>query len=213
MPQSCSLLLTHASMQHVYVIDDNKVVAMAISDTLQRLGYSTEVYNDPLVFLRESMPVSPAVILLDMRMPSMSGVELQKRLLELGRKTPIIFISGEWQSSEIVMGMKQGALDFLFKPFNLDELLTVIQKALSKDLQYSLATSRQLSMRERYNSLTPREKEVCALLVAGLLSKQVAAQLGITNATIKVHKSRVLEKMQTTSLQQLALAMQQLNLP
>ena len=200
-------------MQHVYVIDDNKVVAMALSDTLHRLGYSTEVYNDPLVFLRESMPVSPAVILLDMRMPSMSGVELQKRLLELGRKTPIIFISGEWQSSEIVMGMKQGALDFLFKPFNLDELLTVIQKALSKDLQNSLATSRQLSMRERYNSLTPREKEVCALLVAGLLSKQVAAQLGITNATIKVHKSRVLEKMQTTSLQQLALAMQQLNLP
>lgn len=213
MTLGCSLLLTHASMQHVYVIDDNKVVAMALSDTLQRLGYSTEVYNDPLVFLRESMPVSPAVILLDMRMPSMSGVELQKRLLELGRKTPIIFISGEWQSSEIVMGMKQGALDFLFKPFNLDELLTVIQKALSKDLQNSLATSRQLSMRERYNSLTPREKEVCALLVAGLLSKQVAAQLGITNATIKVHKSRVLEKMQTTSLQQLALAMQQLNLP
>ncbi|WP_416547864.1 response regulator transcription factor [Limnohabitans sp. DCL3] len=200
-------------MQHVYVIDDNKVVAMAISETLHRLGYSTEVYNDPLVFLRESMPVSPAVILLDMRMPSMSGVELQKRLLELGRKTPIIFISGEWQSSEIVMGMKQGALDFLFKPFNLDELLTVIQKALSKDLQNSLATSRQLSMRERYNSLTPREKEVCALLVAGLLSKQVAAQLGITNATIKVHKSRVLEKMQATSLQQLALAMQQLDLP
>lgn len=213
MTLGCSLLLTHASMQHVYVIDDNKVVAMALSDTLQRLGYSTEVYNDPLVFLRESMPVSPAVILLDMRMPSMSGVELQKRLLELGRKTPIIFISGEWQSSEIVMGMKQGALDFLFKPFNLDELLTVIQKALSKDLQNSLATSRQLSMRERYNSLTPREKEVCALLVAGLLSKQVAAQLGITNATIKVHKSRVLEKMQATSLQQLALAMQQLDLP
>lgn len=200
-------------MQHVYVIDDNNVVATALSDTLHRLGYSTEVFNDPLVFLRESIPVSPAVILLDMRMPSMSGVELQKRLLELGRKTPIIFISGEWQSSEIVMGMKQGALDFLFKPFNLDELLTAIQKALSKDLQNSLATSRQLSMRERYNSLTPREKEVCALLVAGLLSKQVAAQLGITNATIKVHKSRVLEKMRATSLQQLALAIQQLDLP
>lgn len=200
-------------MQHVYVIDDNNVVAMALSDTLHRLGYSTEVFNDPLVFLRESIPVSPAVILLDMRMPSMSGVELQKRLLELGRKTPIIFISGEWQSSEIVMGMKQGALDFLFKPFNLDELLTAIQKALSKDLQNSLATSRQLSMRERYNSLTPREKEVCALLVAGMLSKQVAAKLGITNATIKVHKSRVLEKMQATSLQQLALDIQQLDLP
>lgn len=199
-------------MQHVYVIDDNEAVAMSLSDTLSRLGYSTEVYNDPLVFLRESLPVSPGVILLDMRMPSMTGVELQKRLLEIGRTTPIIFISGDSQPNEIVRGMKQGAVDFLFKPFNLDELLTVILKALRTDLKNSLATSRKLSLGERYDSLTPREKEVCTLLVEGLLSKQVANRLGISNATIKVHKSRILEKMQASSLQQLALSIQQLEI-
>ncbi|PIT72233.1 response regulator transcription factor [Limnohabitans sp. G3-2] len=197
-------------MKHVYVIDDNDVVATALSDTLQRLGYSTEVYNDPLVFLQESMPVSPAVILLDMRMPSMTGVALQKRLMEIGRKTPIVFISGEWQSSEIVLGMKQGAVDFLFKPFNLEDLLTAISNALEKDKLNSHVLAEQLTLRERYNSLTAREKEVCALLAEGLLSKQIAIQLGISNATIKVHKSRILEKMQVSSLQQLALDLRQL---
>lgn len=199
-------------MKHVYVIDDNEVVAKALSDTLQRLGFSTEVYSDPLVFLQESMPVSPAVILLDMRMPSMTGVALQKRLQEIGRKTPIVFISGEWQSSEIVLGMKQGAVDFLFKPFNLEDLLTAITKALEKDQHSSQLLSQQLTLRERYNSLTTREKEVCALLVEGLLSKQIAINLGISTATIKVHKSRILEKMQVSSLQQLALDVRQLNL-
>lgn len=199
-------------MKHVYVIDDNEVVANALSDTLQRLGFSTEVYNDPVAFLRESMPVSPAVILLDMRMPSMSGVALQKRLQEIGRKTPIVFISGEWQSSEIVLGMKQGAVDFLFKPFNLEDLLTAITNALEKDKQSSQLLSQQLSLRERYNTLTAREKEVCTLLVEGLLSKQIAINLGISNATIKVHKSRILEKMQVSSLQQLALDVRQLAL-
>lgn len=197
-------------MKHVYVIDDNDVVATALSDTLQRLGYSTEVYNDPLVFLQESMPVSPAVILLDMRMPSMTGVALQKRLMEIGRKTPIVFISGEWQSSEIVLGMKQGAVDFLFKPFNLEDLLTAISNAMEKDKLNSHVLAEQLTLRERYNSLTAREKEVCALLAEGLLSKQIAIQLGISNATIKVHKSRILEKMQVSSLQQLALDLRQL---
>lgn len=199
-------------MKHVYVIDDNVSLAATLSETLKVLGFTTEVYNDPLLFLQESMPVSPAVILMDMRMPSISGVALQKKLLEIGRKTPIIFISGESASSEIVLGMKQGAMDFLFKPFNLDELLSAIQLALDKDLQNSQDSLQQLSLRERYNSLTAREREICALLVNGLLSKTIAADLGISNATIKVHKSRILEKMQAPSLQQLALSIQQLGL-
>jgi two-component system, LuxR family, response regulator FixJ len=199
-------------MKHVYVIDDNATVAASLGDTLKRLGYTTEVYHDPQVFLKESMPISPAVILLDMRMPSMTGVELQKRLLDLGRKTPIVFISGEWQSSEIVLGMKQGAVDFLFKPFNLEDLLTAIANALEKDQQNSQVLLQQLTLRERYNALTAREKEVCALLVDGLLNKQIAIKLGISDATIKVHKSRILEKMQVRSLQQLALDVRQLGL-
>jgi FixJ family two-component response regulator len=199
-------------MKHVYVIDDDEVIGTTLGQTLGRLGYTTEVYNDPLVFLQNSMPVSPAVILLDMRMPSMSGVELQQRLKVIGRKTPIVFVSGESLTGEIVQVMKQGAVDFLLKPFNLDDLLAAIEVGLDKDRQQSAMASEQRTLQVRYDSLTPREKEVCGLLVQGLLSKNVAADLGISNATIKVHKARILEKMQVTSLQQLALSIEQLGL-
>ncbi len=199
-------------MKHVYVIDDNELIGTTLGQTLGRLGYNTEVYNDPLVFLQNSMPVSPAVILLDMCMPTLSGVELQQRLKDIGRQTPIVFVSGESMSSEIVRAMKQGAVDFLLKPFNLHDLLAAIELGLDKDLQQSAMASEQLSLQVRYESLTPREKEVCTLLVQGLLSKNVAADLGISNATIKVHKARILEKMQVKSLQQLALSVQQLAL-
>ena len=199
-------------MKHVYVIDDNEVIGTTLGQTLDRLGYTTEVYSDPLVFLQNSMPVSPAVILLDMRMPSLSGVELQQRLKEVGRKTPIVFVSGESLSSEIVLAMKQGAVDFLIKPFNLDDLLTAVEVGLDKDRQQTATASEQRSLQARYDSLTPREKEVCGLLAQGWLSKKIAADLGISNATIKVHKARILEKMQVTSLQQLALSVEQLGL-
>lgn len=197
-------------MNHVYVIDDNTEVASSLSSTLQRLGFSTEVYNDPVVFLQQSLPLSPAAILLDMRMPSMTGVALQKRLLEIGRKTPIIFISGDSQPQEIIEGMKQGAVDFLIKPFNLEELLRALHTALDKDRASAQSLVLQLSLQERYNSLTTREKEVCALLVEGVLSKAIALDLGISEATVKVHKSRIMEKMQASSLQQLARDMLQL---
>lgn len=199
-------------MKHVYVIDDNATVGETLGNTLSRLGYSTEVFTEPLAFLQNTLPVSPAVILLDMRMPTLSGVELQKKLLAVGRQTPIIFMSGESQHTEIVQAMKQGAVDFLFKPFNLEVLLTAIESALSKDLQESAKAMVKVDLRGRYNSLTSREKEVCTLLVRGLLSKAIAIELGISNATVKVHKSRVLEKMQAASLQQLALDIAHLGL-
>jgi two-component system response regulator FixJ len=199
-------------MKHVYVIDDNALIRETLGSTLTRLGYTTEIYRDPIDFLQQSMPVSPAVILLDMQMPFMSGVTLQQRLLEIGRKTPIIFVSGESQSNEIVRAMKQGALDFLFKPFNLDELLAAIELGLEKDSRQSTLASENLSLRARFECLTPREKEVCSQLVQGLLSKTIAVNLGISNATIKVHKARIMEKMQVKSLQQLALCMEQLGL-
>lgn len=202
----------HAHMKHVYIIDDNEIIGTTLGQTLSRLGYSTEVYSDPLLFLRNSMPVSPAVILLDMRMPSMSGVELQQQLTSIERQTPIIFVSGEAQNSEIVRAMKQGATDFLFKPFNLNDLLAAIELGLSKDQQQSATASAQRSLQVRYDSLTRREKEVCTLLVEGFLSKKIAADLGISNATVKVHKARILEKMQVKSLQQLALGVGQLSL-
>jgi len=141
----------------------------------------------------------------------MSGVDLQKRLVDMGRITPIIFISGESMSHEIVTGMKQGAVDFLFKPFNLDEMLLALTNAVAKDRENFKKIGQSLSLRQRYESLTPRETEVCALLVDGLMNKDIAVELGTTNATIKVHKARVMEKMQADSLQDLVRYMIALN--
>ncbi len=188
---------------HIYIIDDDASIRNSLSRMLKSCDYSIESYDSPESFLTKSTPVSPATILLDMRMPSMSGVELQKKLKELGRETPIIFISGESMPHEIVDGMKQGAVDFLFKPFNLDDLLRCIRSAIDKDKEVFQSMIQSLTINQRYESLTPREKEVCALLVEGLMNKDVAVRLGTTDATIKVHKSRVMEKMRAPSLQEL----------
>ena len=133
----------------------------------------------------------------------MLGTELQKQLNQLGRNTPIIFISGESMPHEIVTAMKQGAIDFLFKPFNLDDLLKAVASAVEKDKEVFKVTVQSMTVTQRYESLTPREKQVCALLVDGLMNKDIAVRLGTTDATIKVHKSRVMEKMQADSLQDL----------
>lgn len=188
---------------HIYIIDDDASTRGSISRMLDSYGYSTEVYECAEDFLQQSIPVSPSAVLLDMRMPSMSGVELQKKLNSMGRQTPIIFISGESMPHEIVTSMKQGALDFLFKPFNLDDLLKAVASAVESDKLIFETITQSLTLKQRYNSLTPREKEVFALLVEGLMNKDIAVQLGTTDATIKVHKSRVMSKMQVDSLQEL----------
>lgn len=175
----------------------------SLTRMLSSCDFTVETHESPEAFLENSIPVSPATILLDMRMPSMSGVELQKKLNEMGRQTPIIFISGESMPHEIVVGMKQGAIDFLFKPFNLDDLLKSIHGAIEKDKELFQSMTQSLTVNQRYESLTPREKQVCALLVEGLMNKDIAVHLGTTDATIKVHKSRVMEKMQADSLQEL----------
>ena len=199
------------SLGHIYVVDDDESMRSSLARMLTTYGYTADIYASPEDFLERSIPVSPSAILLDMRMPSMSGVDLQKRLVDMGRITPIIFISGESMSHEIVTGMKQGAVDFLFKPFNLDEMLLALTNAVAKDRENFKKIGQSLSLRQRYESLTPRETEVCALLVDGLMNKDIAVELGTTNATIKVHKARVMEKMQADSLQDLVRYMIALN--
>ncbi|MFZ9264243.1 MAG: response regulator transcription factor [Polynucleobacter sp.] len=192
-----------SDLGHIYVIDDDASMRSSLSRMLINYGYSVSVFERPEDFIEESIPVSPAAILLDMRMPTMPGTELQKRLNELGRNTPIIFISGESMPHEIVTAMKQGAIDFLFKPFNLDDLLKAVASAVEKDKEVFKVTVQSMTVTQRYESLTPREKQVCTLLVEGLMNKDIAVRLGTTDATIKVHKSRVMEKMQADSLQDL----------
>jgi FixJ family two-component response regulator len=186
---------------HVYLIDDDESMRLSLTRMLRDVGYLVEDYASAKVFLEKSVPVSPAVILLDMQMPDMTGLDLQEALLKLGRKTPIVFVSGQSHPHQIVQGLKKGALDFLFKPFNLEDLLKAVAEAVDFDSRQLKRVSIDVETRRDYERLTPREREVCTWLVKGLLNKDIAVKLGTTDATIKVHKARVMEKMHADSLQ------------
>ena len=188
---------------HVFLIDDDESMRISLSRMLRELGYLVEDYSSAKSFIETSIPVSPAVILLDMQMPDMTGLDLQEALTNMGRKTPIVFVSGQSHPHQIVQGLKKGALDFLFKPFNLDELLKAVSEAIDFDSRQLKRVSADVETRKNFESLTPREREVCSWLVKGLLNKDIAVKLGTTDATIKVHKARVMEKMRVDSVQTL----------
>jgi len=187
----------------VYLIDDDNSMRDSLARMLRDVGYSIQDFESATSFLQNSLPVAPAVIVLDMQMPDVSGLDLMERLEKLGRKTPIVFLSGQSHPQQIVKGLKKGALDFLFKPFNIDELLQAIDQALDYDQKQLKRNLKDGEIKRNFSSLTPREKEVCTLLVEGLMNKEIAERLGTTDATIKVHKARVMEKMQAHSLQDL----------
>ena len=191
------------SAGHIYLIDDDESMRTSLTRMLREVGYMVEDYSSALTFLEKSIPVAPAVILLDMQMPDMTGLDLQEKLLQLGRKTPIVFVSGQSHPHQIVKGLKKGALDFLFKPFNLEDLLKAVAEAIDFDRRQLKRVAQNVETKKDYAKLTPREKEVCFWLVQGLLNKYIALKLGTTDATIKVHKSRVMEKMHADSLQTL----------
>ena len=188
---------------HIYLIDDDESMRISLSRMLRELGYLVEDYASARIFMEKSVPVSPAVILLDMQMPDMTGLDLQEQLSRYGRKTPIVFVSGQSHPHQIVQGLKKGALDFLFKPFNLEELLKAVADAIDFDSKQLKRVSMDVEIKRDYESLTPREREVCTWLVQGLLNKDIAVKLGTTDATIKVHKARVMDKMHVDSVQNL----------
>ncbi len=187
----------------VYLIDDDNSMRDSLARMLRDVGYSIQDFESATSFLQNSLPVAPAVIVLDMQMPDVNGLDLMEQLEKLGRKSPIVFLSGQSHPQQIVKGLKKGALDFLFKPFNIDELLRAIDQALDYDQKQLKRNLKDGEIKRNFNTLTPREKEVCTLLVEGLMNKEIAERLGTTDATIKVHKARVMEKMQAHSLQDL----------
>lgn len=188
---------------HIYLIDDDNSMRESLTRMLRDVGYLVEDYASAVKFLETSIPVSPAVILLDMQMPDMTGIELQEKLVKLGRKTPIVFVSGQSHPHQIVQSLKKGAVDFLFKPFNLEELLKAIADAIEFDRRQLKRISLDIETKRDYETLTPREREVCTWLVEGLLNKDIAVKLGTTDATIKVHKARVMSKMHVDTVQTL----------
>jgi FixJ family two-component response regulator len=188
---------------HIYLIDDDDSMRASLTRMLREVGYLVDDYASAMSFLEKSVPVSPAVILLDMQMPDMTGVDLQEKLIQLGRKTPIVFVSGQSHPHQIVRGLKKGAVDFLFKPFNLEEMLKAVADAIELDRRQLKRVTLDIETKREYESLTPREREVCTWLVEGLLNKDIAIKLGTTDATIKVHKARIMSKMHVDSVQTL----------
>lgn len=188
---------------HIYLIDDDDSMRASLARMLREVGYLVDDYASAMSFLEKSVPVSPAVILLDMQMPDMTGVDLQEKLIQLGRKTPIVFVSGQSHPHQIVRGLKKGAVDFLFKPFNLEEMLKAVADAIELDRRQLKRVTLDIETKREYESLTPREREVCTWLVEGLLNKDIAIKLGTTDATIKVHKARIMSKMHVDSVQAL----------
>jgi len=197
---------------HIYLVDDDASIRIALTGTLIRQGYTVNAYASAFEFLEQAMPVTPAVILLDMRMPEQIGVDLQARLISRGWTTPIVFISGESQSDQIVLAMKQGALDFLLKPFSMEQLLKAIQSALEKDRTIHTILTKTLAVQRLYARLTPREREVFEEIVAGKTNKEIASQDGSAPATVKLHRARILTKLGVESLSDLLMLLQDVDM-
>ena len=187
------------SAGHIYLVDDDASIRSALAGTLERQGFSVNSYASAAEFLQHATPVSPSVVLLDMRMPGLSGIECQAELMNHGWTTPIIFISGESLPAQIVQAMKQGASDFLLKPFSMQALLVAVERALERDREIHERLVRTLAVEKLYASLTPREREVFEAIIAGKTNKEIAEVDGSAAATIKLHRSRVLSKMQVES--------------
>ena len=193
-----------SSKGHVYIVDDDLSASSSLCRLLNTLGYDCERYICPDEFLRNAEVISPAVLMLDVRMPKMSGVELHEKLIELGQQTPIVMISGEASNTEIIKSMKLGVVDFLLKPFDIPNLIQVLNRALAIDNETLYQNAETRKIKDRYDSLTKREREICDILLSGALSKSIAIDLGVTSATIKFHKAKIMRKMNAKSMLELS---------
>lgn len=185
---------------HVIVIDDDASVRRSLCTMLERAGYAVSLYDCADAFLQNPVVPSPAVILLDMRMPGTTGIGLQSQLNILARDVPVIFVSGDSRPEEIIAAMKQGAIDFLLKPFTAQAMMDVIQRAMRLSHQAVVVADKNSQVSERLQRLTPREMEVCHWMVRGYSNQQIATIDGGASATIKLHRARVMEKMAADSL-------------
>jgi FixJ family two-component response regulator len=184
----------------VYVIDDDASVRKSLERLLRSVGLAVETFSSAQNFLSRNLPDHPACLLLDIEMPEITGLELQEKLAALHQLIPIIFITGFGNVPKSVQAMKAGAVDFLEKPFEAETLLKAIHRAINKDINYRQRNNELVAIKKRLESLTSREQEVFELVVTGMLNKQIAFQLGITEATIKLHRARIMQKMGAQSL-------------
>lgn len=197
----------------VFVVDDDPSVRRAIKRLVGSVGLQVELLESARDFLQAKRPDVPSCLVLDIRLRSTSGLDLQRDLAKANIPVPVIFITAHGDIPMTVRAMKAGAVEFLTKPFRDQDLLDAIQIALKQDRARRERESEIAGVRERFESLTPREREVVALVVSGMLNKQIAAELGTAENTVKVHRSRAMGKMQAQSLADLVKMIERLQFP
>ena len=191
--------MTSSDQPTVLIIDDDSRMRAAMQRLLKTVGLHSESFATPKDFLHQKLPDGPSCLVLDVRLPGMSGLDLQSKLNEAGIEIPIIFITGHGDIPMTVKAMKSGAVEFLTKPFRDQDLIDAIQQALKKSVETRQEQNEIAQLKERYAKLTAREREVMRLLVSGMLTKQIASTLGTSEITATVHRGQVMHKMQANS--------------